>query len=221
MQKITGDWFIALKDEFEKPYFKELEKKIEIAKKTHDVYPPENLIFNALELTPLYDVKVVIIGQDPYHEPMQAQGLCFSVPSGIKLPPSLVNIYKEIENELGIKMSNCGDLTKWAKQGVLLLNSTLTVNRGQAGSHKDFGWQEFTKKIVEVINERLSEVIFVLWGNFAKAFEPLINTNKHFVLKSAHPSPLSAYNGFFGNGHFKRINTILKDLNKQEIDWKI
>ncbi len=221
MQKITGDWFIALKDEFEKPYFKELEKKIEIAKKTHEVYPPENLIFNALDLTPLYNVKVVIIGQDPYHEPMQAHGLCFSVPSGVKLPPSLVNIYKEIENELGIKMSNSGDLSKWARQGVLLLNSTLTVNRGQAGSHKDFGWQEFTKKIVEVINERLCEVIFVLWGNFAKAFEPLINTNKHFVLKSAHPSPLSAYNGFFGNGHFKRINDILKDLNKQEIDWKI
>ena len=221
MQKITGDWFIALKDEFDKPYFKELEKKINEAKRTHEVYPPENLIFNALELTPLYNVKVVIIGQDPYHEPMQAQGLSFSVPEGVKLPPSLVNIYKEIENELNIKMSNSGDLSSWARQGVLLLNSTLTVNRGQAGSHKDFGWQKFTKRIVEVINDNLSEVIFVLWGNFAKAFEPLINTNRHFVLKSAHPSPLSAYNGFFGNGHFKRINTILKDLNKQEIDWKV
>lgn len=221
MQEIKGDWAVALKDEFNKPYYKELMKKIELAKKTHEVYPPENLIFNALELTPLYSVKVVIIGQDPYHEPGQAHGLCFSVPNGCKLPPSLVNIYKEIHDELGIQMSNSGDLTKWAKQGVLLLNSSLTVNRGQAGSHKDFGWENFTRRIVEIVNEKLSEVIFVLWGNFAKQFEPLINPNRHFILKSAHPSPLSTYNGFFGNGHFKRINTILKDLGKEEIDWKI
>lgn len=220
MQEIKGDWAIVLGDEFDKPYFKTLMQKIDLAKKVNEVYPPEELIFNALELTPLYSVKVVIIGQDPYHEPGQAHGLCFSVPNGCKLPPSLKNIYKEISNELDINMSDNGDLTNWAKQGVLLLNSSLTVNRGQAGSHKDFGWYEFTKRIVEIINEKLSEVVFVLWGNFAKQFEPLINTNRHFVLKSAHPSPLSAHNGFFGNGHFKRINTILKDLNKSEINWK-
>lgn len=220
MQKIEGDWGVFLKDEFEKPYFKELIQKIEKEKLQHRVFPSDEFVFNALNLTPLYKVKVVIIGQDPYHEYGQAHGLSFSVQKGVKLPPSLKNIYKEISDELNIDMSDCGDLTSWAKQGVLLLNSSLTVNEGMAASHKGFGWEHLTRAIVQLVNDRLSEVIFLLWGRHAIAYEELINTNKHFVLKSPHPSPLSAHSGFFGCGHFVKTNKILKALGKQEIDWK-
>ncbi len=214
-------WKKALNDEFDRPYFKELIKKINEQKKSHRVFPSDEFVFNALNTTDLYNVKVVIIGQDPYHGYGQANGLSFSVAKGIALPPSLKNIYKEIENEFGYKMGNCGDLTKWAEQGVLLLNSSLTVNEGMPASHKNFGWEEFVTRVVETINDKLCEVIFLLWGNFAKKYASLINENKHFILYAAHPSPLSAYNGFFGCGHFKRVNTILDGLGKQVIDWKI
>ena len=165
------------------------------------------------------DVKVVIIGQDPYHEPGQAMGMSFSVPDGVQIPPSLVNIFKEINADLGIKCQNSGNLSRWASQGILLLNAVLTVRKGQANSHKGLGWENLTKKIIELLNQRNDPVVFLLWGGNAKAFLPLIDQNKHFVLLSAHPSPLSAYNGFFGCKHFSKTNQILKDLNKTPIDW--
>lgn len=214
-------WKKELSDEFERKYFKDLTNKINEQKMSHRVFPDDELVFNALNTTDLYKVKVVIIGQDPYHGFGQANGLAFSVSPGVQLPPSLKNIYKEIENEFGYKMGDNGDLTKWANQGVLLLNSSLTVNEGMPASHKDFGWEEFVTRVVEVINDKLCEVIFLLWGNFAKRYAKLINENKHFILYSAHPSPLSAYNGFFGCGHFKRVNTILEGLGKEKIDWQI
>lgn len=214
-------WKKELSAEFDRQYFKDLTNKINEQKKLHRVFPNDELIFNALNTTDLYNVKVVIIGQDPYHGFGQANGLAFSVSPGVQLPPSLKNIYKEIENEFGYKMGNNGDLTKWAKQGVLLLNSSLTVNEGMPASHKDFGWEEFVTRVVEIINDKLCEVVFLLWGNFAKKYAKLINENKHFILYSAHPSPLSAYNGFFGCGHFKRTNTILEGLGKEKIDWQI
>lgn len=220
MQKVEGDWGILLKDEFNKPYFKNLMNKIENEKLKHRVFPCDENVFNAFNLTPFYNVKVVIIGQDPYHEYGQAHGLSFSVQKGVKLPPSLRNIYKEISDEFNIEMSDCGDLTSWAKQGVLLLNSSLTVNEGMAASHKDFGWENFTKAVVQLVNDRLSEVVFLLWGRHAISYEEFINTNKHFVLKCPHPSPLSAHSGFFGCGHFIKTNNILKALGKPEIDWK-
>lgn len=214
-------WKSELSDEFELPYFKSLLQKINEQKEKHRVFPSDELVFNAFNTTDLYNVKVVIIGQDPYHGYGQANGLAFSVSEGVPLPPSLKNIYKEIENEYGYKMGSSGDLTKWARQGVLLLNSSLTVNEGMAASHKDFGWEEFISRVVEILNDKLSEVIFILWGNFAKKYASMINEDKHFILYAAHPSPLSAYNGFFGCNHFKRVNEILSALDKEQIDWKI
>lgn len=216
------EWKDFVDKQRSEPYFISLAKKINEDRKICRVFPPKDDIFNALKLTPLNEVKVVIIGQDPYHEYGQAHGLAFSVKSGVKLPPSLVNIYKEIEAEFGYKMNfNSGDLTSWAKQGVLLLNSSLTVNEGMAGSHKDYGWQIFTKKVVEVCNTNLKGVIFLLWGRHAKEVGKDIDCNKHFVLSSAHPSPLSAYNGFFGNNHFKRANELLLSQGKTQINWQI
>ena len=187
---------------------------------SYTIFPPYNQIFNALNMVKFSDVKVVIIGQDPYHEIGQAMGMSFSVPEGKELPPSLKNIYKEIENEFGIKCLPSGDLTRWAKQGVLLLNAVLTVRQGQANSHKGKGWENITAEIIKKLNERQDPVIFMLWGGNAKAFEPLITNKWHYILKSAHPSPLSAYNGFFGNGHFVKCNQILKELGKDEINWE-
>lgn len=220
MIKITRNWYELLKPEFDKPYFAELQAKLNDEYSRYNVYPPYEKIFAALNIVKYEDVKVVIIGQDPYHEPNQAMGMSFSVPEGVKLPPSLVNIYKEIESELGIKCNQSGDLTRWAKQGVLLLNTTLTVRQGQANSHRSLGWETLTTEIIKLLNKREKPIIFVLWGGNAKAFEQYITNKNHFVLKSAHPSPLSAYNGFFGNGHFKKINEILISQGQPPINWQ-
>lgn len=219
MIKICKNWYKILKDEFEKPYFKNLLNFLTKEYSTCTVYPSMENIFYALNLVKFEDIKVVIVGQDPYHEPNQAMGMSFSVPSSTKIPPSLANIFKEIESELNIKCLKNGDLTRWAKQGVLLLNSVLTVKKGIANSHKNIGWETFTSKIISLINEKKEPVIFVLWGANAKALKPLIKNPQHFVLTSSHPSPLSAYNGFFGCGHFSKINSILKQNNKTPIDW--
>ena len=212
MIKICKNWYKILKDEFEKPYFKNLLNFLTKEYSTCTVYPSMENIFYALNLVKFEDIKVVIVGQDPYHEPNQAMGMSFSVPSS-------TNIFKEIESELNIKCLKNGDLTRWAKQGVLLLNSVLTVKKGIANSHKNIGWETFTSKIISLINEKKEPVIFVLWGANAKTLKPLINSPQHFVLTSSHPSPLSAYNGFFGCGHFSKINSILKQNNKMPIDW--
>ena len=220
MQIKNEDWASLLKDEMRKPYFQELENFLKQEQTKYTIYPAEQDIFNALEMTPFYDIKVVIIGQDPYHEVNQAHGLSFSVKQGVKLPPSLKNIYKEISDELGIEMSNNGDLTSWAKQGVLLLNSSLTVRSGLPSSHRNYGWENLTTAIVEIINDRLSEVVFLLWGKHAKEYSKFIDENKHFVLTAPHPSPFSVYTGFWGCGHFAKTNEILKSLGKNPINWE-
>lgn len=219
MIKITKNWYELLKSEFEKEYFKKLQLWLNEEYSKYTIYPNYENIFNALNLVKYNDVKVVIVGQDPYHEEGQAMGLSFSVPKDIKIPPSLQNIFKEIEDELHITCEKSGDLTRWAKQGVLLLNTVLTVRQGFANSHKDKGWGNLTSHIIKLLNERSSPVVFMLWGSNARVFENLIDTKKHYILKSAHPSPLSSYRGFFGNNHFIKCNEILKKLNKTEIDW--
>lgn len=218
---INNEWDIILKDVFESEQYLKLERFLELEYENNIIYPTKDNIFNALKLTSYNDVKVVIIGQDPYHEPNQAHGLAFSVLEGIKLPPSLKNIYKEIESDLGIKMNNNGNLTSWAKQGVLLLNNVLTVKAHEANSHKGKGWEYVTDKIVEKLNDREEGVIFIFWGNNAKRKQKLINNPNHIVLTAPHPSPLSAYHGFFGCGHFKKINEILKEKGMEEINWQI
>ena len=218
MNKNLGDWNKYLNSEFEKEYFQELEKKIDELYLNRTIYPKKEDIFKALELTSYKDTKVVILGQDPYHEKNQAMGLAFSVPNGVKLPPSLVNIFKELNRSLGINNTN-GDLTKWAKEGVLLLNTTLTVEEGRANSHKDLGWQIFTNRIIEELNKKDEPVIFVLWGKSSQEKEKLITNKLHHVLISSHPSPLSSYQGFNGCNHFKIINDyLMKDYNIS-IDW--
>lgn len=219
MIKIAKNWFEILRQEFEKPYFKSLQNFLseEYGKKT--IYPQMDNIFNALNYTKFEDVKVVIFGQDPYHGPGQAHGLAFSVLDGVALPPSLKNIFKEIEDELNIKCFDSGNLARWARQGVLLLNTVLTVEQSKPNSHKNKGWEIFTQEIVKKLSMREDKLIFVLWGANARVFEPLISP-RHVILKSAHPSPLSAFNGFFGNGHFAKINQILIEENKTPIDWR-
>ncbi|MBR1890814.1 MAG: uracil-DNA glycosylase [Clostridia bacterium] len=218
MIRITKNWANLLKDEFEKPYFQNLQDFLEKEYSRYEVYPKMENIFNALNATKFEDVKVVIIGQDPYHEPNQAHGLAFSVQDGAPLPPSLQNIYKEIEDDLNIKCNPSGDLTRWAKQGVLLLNTTLTVRRGQANSHSEKGWKDFTAKIISLLSKRESPLVFLLWGSHAQSFAPEI-APWHLVLKAPHPSPLSAYRGFFGCKHFSKANAFLVKNNKTPIDW--
>lgn len=218
--KIEKSWKEALKDEFLSPYFENLKAKLIISKKYVTVFPPSNLIFNAFNLTPFNKVKVVILGQDPYHGDNQAMGLSFSVPKGVKIPPSLINIYKEIYDDLGISEPNSGDLTYWAKQGVLLLNASLSVEKGKPNSHKDFGWHLFSDAVIKKISDEKKGVIFLLWGNFAKNKTNLIDQNKHFILTAPHPSPL-ARGGFFGCKHFSKTNEILKKLGKNPIDWDL
>lgn len=220
MIQITRNWYEILKPEFEKEYFKKLQAWLNEEYATHTIFPPYNQIFSALNMVKFCDVRVVIIGQDPYHEIGQAMGMSFSVPEGVQIPPSLKNIYKEIEAEYGKKCKNSGDLTRWAKQGVLLLNAVLTVREGHANSHKNMGWENVTTEIIKKLNQRDDPVVFLLWGGNAKAFEQFITNKQHFVLKSAHPSPLSAYNGFFGNGHFKKCNEILQQMGKPPINWE-
>ena len=220
MAAITGDWAKALQEEFNKPYYKALYEFIKNEYKTQIVYPPSEDLFNALHMTPLSDVKVVILGQDPYHEPGQAHGLCFSVKEGVRIPPSLVNIYKEIEDDIGCKVSGKGDLTAWAKQGVLLLNTVLTVRAHLANSHKGKGWEEFTDSIIRVVGAKKSPVVFLLWGSHAQAKEPLITNKNHLILKAPHPSPLSAYRGFFGCKHFSKTNNYLSENGLEPINWE-
>lgn len=221
MVKIGNSWDDLLKDEFPKDYYKNLREFLKNEYSHHIIYPNMFDIFNALKYTAYEDVKVVIIGQDPYHEEGQAHGLCFSVKENVPFPPSLKNIFKELNTDLNIPIPQNGDLTKWAKQGVLLLNTCLTVRAHYANSHKGKGWEILTNKIIELLNERKQPIIFVLWGNDAKTKKQLITNPIHYVLEAAHPSPLSAYNGFFGCKHFSKINAILKKNNIKEIDWSL
>ena len=217
--QIENSWLEVLRPEFDAAYFLELKQFLVEEKKKHVIYPPGNQIFEAFNLTPFNQVKVVILGQDPYHGKGQAHGLCFSVAKGIKKPPSLINIFKEIKNDLGYEIPEHGNLEKWAKQGVLLINATLTVRAGQAGSHQKKGWENFTDAIIHKLSEDREELIFLLWGNFAIAKKSLIDTDKHHVLTAPHPSPFSANRGFLGCRHFSKTNEILAGLGKTPIDW--
>ncbi len=220
--KIEQGWKEILKDEFEKPYFQKIVDTLKAEKNAGiTIYPPGPLIFNAFNATPFDSIKVVILGQDPYHNVGQAHGLCFSVQEGVPIPPSLVNIFKEIKNDLGIEPPSSSNLTAWAAQGVLLLNSVLTVRANDAASHAKTGWMDFTDAVIQKISSEKKGIIFLLWGKFAQSKEILIDTNKHFILKAAHPSPLSAFNGFFGRKHFSETNKILKSLDKTQIDWNL
>lgn len=221
MVQFNNSWDILLKDEFQKPYYLNLRKFLVDEYKTQTIYPNMNNIFNALKYTDYKDVKVVILGQDPYHQPNQAHGLCFSVLKGVNPPPSLQNIYKEIHAEYGYPVPEHGELTYWAQQGVLLMNTVLTVRESQPNSHKGKGWEIFTDNVISLLNQRPEPMVFLLWGANAKAKTKLITNPNHLVLQSAHPSPLSAYNGFFGNNHFKKANEFLKNNGKTEIDWRI
>ena len=219
--RIENTWKQALQEEFNKPYFAELVSFLHASKDAGTrIYPPGGQIFKAFDLTPLPEVKVVILGQDPYHGPGQAMGLSFSVPDGIPAPPSLKNIFKEIEDELGVRMSGRTNLESWARQGVLLLNAILTVEAGKAASHSAIGWQTFTDAVIKCISDNCSGVVFMLWGNFARSKKDLIDSGKHFVLEAAHPSPL-ARGAFFGCGHFATANRLLEAQGKAPIDWKL
>lgn len=217
------DWKDLLRDEFTKPYFLNILFLIKLQSNAGKIiYPPEGLIFNAFNKTSFKNLKIVIIGQDPYHNPGQAHGLSFSVPTGIKPPPSLVNIFKEIKKDLSIEMpEGYGNLTKWAEQGVLLLNAILTVNANEPASHSKFGWMNFTDTVINKISNEKKGIVFLLWGKFAQEKQPLIDETKHFVLKAAHPSPFSADKGFFGCKHFSKINEILKEQKKEPVDWNL
>jgi len=217
--QIDDSWFSQIGEEFEKEYFSNLKNFLLTEKQKFKVYPPGSQIFSAFNFTPFDKVKVVILGQDPYHGPGQAHGLCFSVPHGIKPPPSLVNIYKELHSDIGFTIPQHGNLETWAKQGVFLLNATLTVRAETAGSHQNKGWETFTDKVISLISERRENIVFVLWGRYAGAKELLIDKSKHLILKAAHPSPLSAYNGFLGCKHFSKINEFLIQKNQAPIVW--
>lgn len=218
--KIHPSWKKHLAEEFEKPYFAELTAFVKKEYAGEVVYPPPKHIFRAFDLTPFEDVRVVILGQDPYHGPRQANGLCFAVEEGIRLPPSLQNIFKEIEAEYGQPLTHkSGNLSRWATQGVLLLNATLTVRASLAGSHQNKGWEQFTDAAIKALSEQREGLVFMLWGNYARQKGAHIDRSKHIVLESPHPSPFSAHSGFFGNGHFKKANEYLVAHNKPPIDW--
>ncbi|MBX0331736.1 uracil-DNA glycosylase [Pontibacter sp. HSC-14F20] len=217
--KIEESWQKILQDEFEKPYFKNLVSFVKDEYTSQKVYPPGNQIFNAFEHCPFDQVKVVILGQDPYHGPNQANGLAFSVKDGVRIPPSLVNVFKEIKNDLGKDIPTTGNLERWAEQGVLLLNATLTVRAGDAGSHQKKGWEEFTDAVVRKVNDLKTGVVFMLWGAYAQKKGAFIDESKHLVLKAAHPSPFAADRGFFGTHHFSKSNEYLNAQGKETIDW--
>lgn len=221
MVHIGNDWDELLKEEFSKEYYLNLRKFLANEYKTHTVYPDMYDIFNAFKLTSYADTKVVIFGQDPYHEPDQAHGLAFSVKKGVKIPPSLLNMYKELNHELGCYIPNNGYLEKWARQGVMLLNNSLTVRQSSANSHRNIGWEEFTNAVARLYNERKKPIIFMLWGNNAKEKMKIITNPHHIIMTAAHPSPLSASRGFFGCGHFKTANKILERNGDMPIDWQI
>ncbi|MGY0394054.1 uracil-DNA glycosylase [Fusobacterium sp. SYSU M8D902] len=221
MVTFGNDWDEILKDEFEKEYYKKLRKFLIEEYKTRVIYPKMENIFSALKLTSYKETKVLILGQDPYHGPNQAHGLAFSVNPGVKIPPSLLNMYKELKAELGLEIPNNGYLIPWTEQGVLLLNTALTVRAGEANSHSGMGWEIFTDNVIKHLNDREDPVIFVLWGNNARKKKSYITNKQHFILEGPHPSPLSASRGFFGCDHFKKINEILRNIGKKEIDWQI
>lgn len=218
---IGNDWDEILKDEFDKAYFKEIIVFLEEAYDNRTIFPPKSEIFNALKLSSYRDTKVLILGQDPYYNPGQANGLSFSVKEGVKIPPSLKNIYKELEADLEIPIADTGSLISWAKQGVLLLNTSLTVEEKKPNSHKNIGWQIFTDAIIKILNEKERPCVFILWGNNAISKERFITNPKHLIIKSSHPSPLSARRGFFGSKVFSRTNQFLKENKEKEINWKI
>ena len=218
---VGNNWDNILQEEYNKDYFKNIVKFINKEYKEKTIYPPKSKILRALSLTSYDDVKVVILGQDPYHGEGEANGLAFAVSNGIKLPPSLQNIYKELYNDLGIKPAMVGNLECWAKEGVLLLNAVLTVEKDKAASHKNIGWEEFTDSIIKKINEKNEPVVFILWGNFAKSKKQYITNPKHYVIESSHPSPFSCNYGFFGSRPFSKTNKFLRDNNIKEIDWSI
>lgn len=217
--QLEPSWKKVLKDEFEKDYFLNLSTDIHATYLSSLVYPPPQYLFTAFSLCPFDKVKVVILGQDPYHGPGQAHGLSFSVPKGIKIPPSLRNIYKEVESDIGTLPPDSGNLERWASQGVLLLNATLTVEAGKPGSHQKRGWEDFTDAVIEKISQEKEHVVFMLWGNFARSKKILIDDSKHLVLEATHPSPFSAHSGFFGCKHFSKANAYLKHHNLESIDW--
>lgn len=219
--RIDDSWYQVLKGEFEKPYFQQLKEFLVAEKKNHVIYPPGPLIFKAFNSTPFDQVKVVLIGQDPYHGTGQAEGLSFSVPLGIKPPPSLVNIYKEMKDDLGLEPPRHGHLGAWAKQGVLLLNAVLTVRAGQPGSHRGKGWELFTDRAIQLLSEHREHLVFFLWGKYAQEKAALINESKHLILRAAHPSPYSAAYGFLGCKHFSKANAYLETHGIQPIHWKL
>lgn len=221
MVNLSNSWDEVLKGEFEKPYYLELRKFLVTEYKTQIIYPHMNNLFNALKYTPYENVKVIILGQDPYHGPNQAHGLSFSVQPGVKTPPSLLNMYKELHDDLGCFIPNNGYLVPWAKQGVLLLNTVLTVREGQANSHRNKGWETFTDEIIKKLNEREKPIVFLLWGNNAKEKIKYITNPNHYILTTVHPSPLSAMRGFMGCKHFSKTNDILKSIGEKPIDWQI
>ena len=221
MRIIGNDWDEILGEEFDKPYYQELRSFLDGEYRSRTIYPLPQYIYTALRLTPYKDVKVVILGQDPYHEPGQAHGLAFSVNKGIEIPPSLVNIYKELQDDLACSIPNHGCLVEWAKQGVLLLNAVLTVQAHRANSHKGKGWEQLTDTIIQKVNEKEEPVVFILWGSNARSKKQFITNQKHLVLESVHPSPLSAYNGFFGSRPFSKTNRFFEENGIQPIDWQI
>lgn len=221
MPGITGAWKEALDGEFHKPYYKKLFDTVGREYRTHEIYPPAQDIFNAFHLTPLEQVKVVILGQDPYHEPGQAHGLCFSVKPGVQIPPSLVNIYQELHDDLGCRIPNNGCLESWARQGVMMLNTVLTVRAHQAFSHKNIGWEEFTDAAIRVLADQDRPMVFILWGAPARRKKDMIYNPKHLILESPHPSPLSAHRGFFGSRPFSKTNAYLEARGLTPIDWQI
>lgn len=221
MPPISGEWGEALKGEYSKEYYRNLYAKLLNEYSKYKVFPPKQEIFNAFHYTPLEKVKVVILGQDPYHDDGQAHGLCFSVKEGVEIPPSLVNIYKEIHDDLGCDIPNNGCLYKWADQGVFMLNAVLTVRAHNPQSHQNIGWEHFTDKAIEILNEQDRPIVFMLWGRSAINKKELLNNPKHLVLTAPHPSPLSAYRGFFGCKHFSKANEFLRENGLDEIDWQI
>lgn len=219
--ELPESWHAALADELEKPYFKKLAEFVDEERRTQQVFPPEDDVFNALKYTPYDQVNVLLLGQDPYHDDNQAHGLCFSVRPGIKPPPSLVNMYKELQSDVGFRVPNHGYLVDWAKQGMLMLNAVLTVRAHQPNSHKDKVWERFTDAIISKVNQKQDQVIFVLWGAYAQKKTALIDARRHVIIQSAHPSPLSARAGFFGSKPFSKINAALKAAGKPEINWQL
>ena len=221
MVNIGNDWDEVLSDLFQSENYKKIREFLKAEYSTHTIYPSMYDIFNAFKMTPYKSIKAVILGQDPYHEPNQAHGLCFSVKDGCVPPPSLINIFKEMKSDLGLEPPKNGNLTKWAERGVLLLNTTLTVKRGAANSHSRCGWTAFTDEVIKKISAREKPVVFILWGGNARAKKPLIDTERHFIVESAHPSPLSCYNGFFGSKPFSKTNRFLESVGEEPIDWNL